>query len=83
MIEKNFKVLKLTDKKEDEKVEEHILNDPEDFCGIPDKELDEMFRQSVRLSIEASKNAKKPIAQYDIEKRKAYKLYPDGTRIYD
>lgn len=83
MIEKKFKVLKLTDKENNKKIEENLLNDPEDFCGIPDSELDEMFRQSVRLSIETSKNAKKPIAQYDIEKRKAYKLYPDGTRVYD
>ena len=63
--------------------EESGKNNPDDFCGIPDNKMDELFRESVRLSIETSKIAGRPIAQYDTGKRKAYKLYPDGRRIYE
>lgn len=47
-----------------------------------DIEMDARARQAVKVAIEKAKFCKKPVARYDIETKRAYIEYADGTRKY-
>lgn len=44
--------------------------------------MDARARQAVKVAIEKAKFCKKPVARYDIETKRAYIEYADGTRKY-
>lgn len=64
----------------DEKTLKELEYDEE--WGISETEIEERFREAVRLSKERAKIRKEPTCEYDDEKGKSYLLFPDGHREY-
>lgn len=46
-----------------------------------DAEMDARARQAVKAAVSKAKFCKKPVAGYDVERKKAYLQYPDGSRV--
>lgn len=57
-------------------------NELDSTCGIPDEELTQRFIESIRIDEEIRRIKGLPQARYDDETKRAYLLYPDGTREY-
>lgn len=57
-------------------------NELDSTCGISDDELTKRFIESVRIENEIKKAKGVPISEYDIKSKKAYLVYPDGTKKY-
>ncbi|MCR5782301.1 MAG: hypothetical protein K6G90_06130 [Clostridia bacterium] len=49
---------------------------------IDEDELEEVFSEAAKLVIEKKKLKGVPIARYDLDTKKAYLEYPDGSRVY-
>ena len=58
------------------------LNELDSTCGISDDELTRRFIESIRIDEEIRRIKGLPQARYDVETKRAYLLYPDGTRKY-
>ena len=56
--------------------------DMDTLCGITDEELTHRFQEAVRIENEIKIVKGVPIPQYDLEKKAAYLLYPDGRKEY-
>ena len=66
--------------------EEIILteaNEMNSTCGISDEELNERFKESIRIDSEICKVKRLPITCYDDELDSPYIDYPDGRRVYN
>lgn len=64
-------------------MEKEVNNFDEDtLCGITDDELTRLFKESVRIEIEAKKARGLPIAKYNSATKEAYLQYPDGRIEY-
>lgn len=50
--------------------------------GISDAEMDKRFQEALNVAIAIKKAKGIPIAKYDLEKKKPYLEYPDGSREY-
>lgn len=59
-----------------------IPDNMDTMCGIDDDEMTRLFRESVRLELEAKKIRGLPIAKYNIATKEAYLQYPDGRVEY-
>ncbi len=57
-------------------------NELDSTCGISDDELTHRFIEAVRIENEIKKAKGCPISEYDSKTKKAYLLYPDGTKKY-
>ncbi|HJB19475.1 MAG TPA: hypothetical protein H9782_09510 [Candidatus Bariatricus faecipullorum] len=47
-----------------------------------DREMDKRATRAVKAAVEKAKVCRKPVAGYDIERKKAYIEYADGKRQY-
>ncbi len=47
-----------------------------------DKEMDKRAKAAVKSAIKKAKVCHKPIAKYDLEKKKAYVEQADGVKLY-
>ena len=52
------------------------------MCGISDDDMTRRFEESIRIDEEIRRVQGLPVARYNVEERKAYKLYPDGKIEY-
>ncbi len=52
------------------------------YLSKNDQEMDERARVAVKSSLNKAITCKKPIARYDLAKKKAYLEYSDGTIKY-
>lgn len=50
--------------------------------GISDSEMDKRFQEALNVAIAIKKAKGIPIAKYDLEKKKPYLEYADGSREY-
>ena len=55
-------------------------NDP--FLPESDKEMDRRATEAIKVAINKAIVCKKPIAQYDKERKKAYLEFPGGIKQY-
>ena len=46
-----------------------------------DEEMDERNMKTVRAAVSRAEVCKKPIAKYDAAAKKAYVVYPNGSRV--
>jgi hypothetical protein len=53
-----------------------------DIISDQDAEMDRRAIAAVRSAIEKAKVCNKPIAKFDVETKRAYLEYPDGSREY-
>ncbi|MGN1155409.1 MAG: hypothetical protein ACI4TK_04465 [Agathobacter sp.] len=53
-----------------------------DFISSQDAEMDARATEAVKAAVAKAEFCKKPIAKYDLEKRRAYVEYADGVRKY-
>ena len=56
-------------------------NDDKMF-GLSEEELDRRFREAVRLADEAKRVMGVPLPRFDVDTKRAYLLYPDGSKEY-
>ena len=59
-----------------------IVNSEEKRKTSEDIDLDKRVTAAVKSAINKSKVCKKPIAKFDLRKKKAYLVYPNGERKY-
>ena len=59
-----------------------VLNELDSTCGISDEELTWRFKEAVRIDKEIARIKGLPTAEYDVDTKRAYLLYPDGRRDY-
>ena len=59
-----------------------IANELDSTCGITDEDLTVRFITAVRLADEEKRVKGTPLARYDSKTKRAYLLYPDGSREY-
>ena len=57
-------------------------NELDSTYGISDDELTIRFKESIRIDNEIKKIKGLPTAKYDVNLKKSYLEYPDGTKQY-
>jgi len=58
------------------------FDEDDNIAGLSDDELTHRFREAVRIDNEIKRIKGCPIAGYDMQNRRAYLEYPDGSRKY-
>ena len=68
--------------KENTKIRVVSAYEKDNNISTNDAEMDERANQAVSVAINKAMLCKKPIAKYDLDKQKAYMVYPDGRKVY-
>ena len=62
------------------KIKVVMPSERDQFLTPADKDMDRRAEAAVKAAIEKAKVCGKPVARYDLNTKKAYIEYPDGTR---